>query len=69
MAFVNPIILPFIIDYVQNPLIPVYYGYVYMVCIILATLLGSFMFYYASMVGSVVGLRVSIIYIFEYSRC
>lgn len=59
MAFVNPIILPFVLEYVSNPLIPIYYGYVYLICILLATLLGSFMFYYSSMVGSIVGLRVS----------
>jgi ABC-type multidrug transport system fused ATPase/permease subunit len=58
MAFINPVILPFVIEYVSNPLIPVYYGYVYLICIVLATLLGSFMFYYSSMVGSIVGLRV-----------
>lgn len=61
MAFINPVILPFVIEYVSNPLIPVYYGYVYLICIVLATLLGSFMFYYSSMVGSIVGLRVSLV--------
>ncbi len=59
MAFVNPVILPFVIDYIENPIIPFYYGYVYLAGIVMATFLGSFMFYYSRLVGTVVGLRVS----------
>jgi len=58
-AFINPVILPFLIDYVTDFDTPAYAGYVYIFCIIIAQLAGSFCFYYSSFKGNTVGIDVS----------
>ncbi len=58
-AFVNPVILPFLIDYVTDFDTPAYAGFVYIICIIISQLAGSFCFYYSSFKGNTVGIDVS----------
>eukprot|EP00029_Vermamoeba_vermiformis_P010609 TRINITY_DN5616_c1_g1_i1.p1 TRINITY_DN5616_c1_g1~~TRINITY_DN5616_c1_g1_i1.p1 ORF type:complete len:1339 (+),score=376.87 TRINITY_DN5616_c1_g1_i1:80-4096(+) len=57
-AFVNPVILPFLIDYVTDFDTPAYAGYVYIICIIISQLAGSFCFYYSSFKGNTVGIDI-----------
>ena len=47
------------LEYITDPSIPIYFGYIYMITIFLSGLLGSFIYYYSNLVSSVLGLRVN----------
>ncbi len=59
LTFVNPVILPFLIDFVINDSVPVYQGYIFVVCIVISQLIGSFCYHLSNFKGSVVGVDVS----------
>lgn len=61
LSFINPIILPFLIIYVNDYNVPTYAGFIYIFCIILAQLVGSFCYYLGQFKGAIVGLDVSTI--------
>lgn len=60
LSFINPIILPFLIIYVNDYNVPTYAGFIYIFCIIIAQLVGSFCYYLGQFKGAIVGLDVRI---------
>lgn len=59
LTFVNPIFLPFLIQYVSNFDIPAYEGWIYLVAIIFTAFFSSFIWYYTATITGFVGIRVS----------
>ena len=60
-TFINPVILPFLIEFVVDTTYPAYQGYIYVFCIILSQLVGSFCYYLGVFKGGVLGVDVSFI--------
>lgn len=58
MSFVNPIILPFLIQYVNDFNYPTYSGFIYIFCIIIAQLAGSVFYYYGSFRANIAGMNM-----------
>jgi hypothetical protein len=61
MSFVNPIILPFLIAYVNDMSYPVYSGFIYIFCIFIAQMAGSVFYYYGQFRSNIAGMNVSTI--------
>jgi hypothetical protein len=61
LSFVTPVILPYLLAYI-NPFNPQrieeYWGYIYVVEIVLAQLVGAFVYYHSLYRGWVLGLKV-----------
>lgn len=62
MSFVNPIILPFLIAYVNDLSYPVYAGFIYIFCIFIAQMAGSVFYYYGQFRSNIAGMNVSTIF-------
>ena len=60
MSFVNPIILPFLIAYVNDHSFPTYAGFIYIFCIIISQLAGSVFYYFGQFRSNIAGMNVSI---------
>eukprot|EP00029_Vermamoeba_vermiformis_P003040 TRINITY_DN133_c1_g2_i1.p1 TRINITY_DN133_c1_g2~~TRINITY_DN133_c1_g2_i1.p1 ORF type:complete len:1304 (-),score=377.00 TRINITY_DN133_c1_g2_i1:6-3917(-) len=58
LSFVNPVILPFLITYINDYTFPAYAGYIYIFCIILAQVVGSVFFYYGQFRANISGMNM-----------
>jgi ABC-type multidrug transport system fused ATPase/permease subunit len=58
MSFVNPIILPFLIAYVNDMSYPVYSGFIYIFCIFIAQMAGSVFYYYGQFRSNIAGMNM-----------
>jgi hypothetical protein len=60
LSFVTPVVLPYLLAYI-NPYTPTpveeFWGYIYVVEIVLAQLIGSFVYYHSMYRGWVLGLK------------
>jgi hypothetical protein len=61
MSFINPVILPFLIVYVNDFNVPVYAGFIYIFCIIIAQMAGSVFYYFGIFRSNIAGMNVSAI--------
>jgi len=61
--FITPIILPYLIDYLANPTIERWKGYVYVVVVFVVTMLGSFFYYNSWFIANALGIKIQIILI------
>lgn len=59
-SFINPIILPFLILYVNDFNVPAYAGFIYIFCIIISQIAGSVFYYYGTFRANIMGMNVSI---------
>lgn len=59
MSFVNPIILPFLIAYVNDYNVPTYAGFIYIFCIFIAQMAGSVFYYFGQFRSNIAGMNVS----------
>lgn len=63
MSFINPIILPFLITYVNDQNFPAYAGFIYIFCIIISQIAGSIFYYYGLFRANIAGMNVRFIII------
>jgi ATP-binding cassette subfamily C (CFTR/MRP) protein 1 len=57
-SFINPIILPFLILYVNDFNVPAYAGFIYIFCIIISQIAGSVFYYYGTFRANIMGMNM-----------
>jgi hypothetical protein len=57
-GFAPAILLPYLVDYIKYPQVPIYYGFVMVAAIFLAQLFNSFLYYHSIFLAEIFGLKV-----------
>jgi ABC-type multidrug transport system fused ATPase/permease subunit len=58
LQYTSPMLLPYLLDYLDDPTIPAWHGYVYVAAIVVAALLGSLLLYHSNLKAIALGVRI-----------